>query len=100
MGGMQWGSAADSSRIYVSNNNFNNVVIDLAAMRAVPNTAGATAAPKSTQGGIAAAVDAWSGKLLWTFANPTMHCECVACKLYRLWTACSAVIHASFQRPG
>ncbi|WIA28036.1 hypothetical protein OEZ86_010622 [Tetradesmus obliquus] len=73
VGGMQWGSAADSQRIYVSNNNANGVSVDLTQMKAVPNTPGAAAPPASTKGGLAAAVDAFSGKLLWTFANPTMH---------------------------
>jgi hypothetical protein len=68
-------SAADSQRIYVSNNNNDAIAVDLTKMKAVPNKPGATAAPTTTKGGLTAAVDAYDGTLLWTFANPTMHCK-------------------------
>lgn len=75
VGGLQWGSAADSSRIYVTNNNYLNLAVDLTKMNAVPNQMGSNIVPTTTQGGLAAAVDAFDGTLAWTFANPTMHCK-------------------------
>uniref|UniRef100_A0A383VAH7 Pyrrolo-quinoline quinone repeat domain-containing protein n=1 Tax=Tetradesmus obliquus TaxID=3088 RepID=A0A383VAH7_TETOB len=73
VGGLQWGSAADTSRIYVANNNYLSVPINLSSMKAVPNKLGSNAIPATTQGGIAAAVDAYDGNIVWTFANPTPH---------------------------
>lgn len=73
IGGLQWGSASDGARIYVSNNNYNAVDFSLAGMRAVPNTPGATTAPARTNGGLAAALDAFDGRIVWTFANPLVH---------------------------
>jgi polyvinyl alcohol dehydrogenase (cytochrome) len=73
VGGLQWGSAADTSRIYVANNNYNSVAVDLTGMKAVSNKLGSNAIPTSTQGGLAAAVDAYDGNIVWTFANPTPH---------------------------
>eukprot|EP00882_Tetradesmus_deserticola_P022580 GHRQ01024505.1.p1 GENE.GHRQ01024505.1~~GHRQ01024505.1.p1 ORF type:complete len:423 (+),score=154.23 GHRQ01024505.1:137-1405(+) len=73
IGGLQWGSAADSQRVYVSNNNADSHTVDLTKMKAVPNVPGSTKPPTSTKGGLTAAVDAFTGELLWTFANPTMH---------------------------
>jgi hypothetical protein len=68
-------SAADARRVYVSNNNANGIAVDLTKMKAVPNVPGSKTPPTTTQGGLTAAVDAYDGTLLWTFANPTMHCE-------------------------
>lgn len=70
IGGLQWGSASDGQRVYVSNNNYNTVEWDLAGMKAVKNNPNATAAPTKTNGGMAVALDAFDGAILWTFANP------------------------------
>lgn len=74
VGGLQWGSAADNTRIYVSNNNYLSVNADLTKMKSVVNFPTTTnqLAPTSTDGGMAAAVDAYTGEILWTFANPTI----------------------------
>lgn len=66
---MQWGSASDNSRIYVSNHNSLFQDIDLTKMNSVPNTPGG-AAPTKTNGGIAAAVDAYTG------ATPAWRARC------------------------
>jgi hypothetical protein len=49
--------------------------IDLTKMKTVQNIQSSFNLPKpnSTAGGIAAAVDAYDGTLVWTFANPTLH---------------------------
>lgn len=75
VGGLQWGSAADGSRIYVANNNYHNATINLKSMKPVVNFRTNTnqAPPTSTNGGLAAAIDAYSGEIVWTFANPTLH---------------------------
>lgn len=75
VGGLQWGSAADNSRIYVSNNNFLNVTVNLTRMNSVVNFPTTTnqLPPTSTDGGLAAAVDAYTGEILWAFANPLLH---------------------------
>ena len=65
-----WGSAADDARAYVSNNNFFNAPLDLAALKAVPNIPGAVAPPLSATGGLVSALDLWQGDILWTFTNP------------------------------
>jgi polyvinyl alcohol dehydrogenase (cytochrome) len=75
VGGLQWGSAADNSRIYVANNNYLSVTADLTNLKSVVNFPTTTnqLPPTSTDGGLAAAVDAYTGEILWTFANPTLH---------------------------
>lgn len=65
-----WGSAADDARAYVSNNNFFNAPLDLAALKAVPNRPGAVAPPTTATGGLISALDLWNGTVLWTFTNP------------------------------
>lgn len=74
-GGMMWGSAADTARIYVSNTNSVSKPTDLTSLRPVVNWNATTnqQPPNSTDGGLAAAVDADDGTILWTFANPTIH---------------------------
>lgn len=42
----------------------------MAALNGVPSTPGATTPPTNPTGGLVAALDAWSGNILWTFANP------------------------------
>lgn len=64
-----WGSASDNQRVYVANNNFGHLPLDLAALKAVPNQPGATSPPASANGGLAAALDAWSGDLIWCVAG-------------------------------
>lgn len=72
IGGMMWGSASDNERVYVSNNNFWHAPLDQSALLGVPNTPGATIPPSpSPTGGLAAAMNAYDGTLLWSFANPT-----------------------------
>lgn len=61
VGGMQWGSASDNSRIYVANHNSLFENIDLTKLNAVPNTIGSTVAPNNTNGGIVAAIEAFTG---------------------------------------
>jgi polyvinyl alcohol dehydrogenase (cytochrome) len=75
VGGLQWGSAADNTRIYVANNNYLSVNTDLTVMKSVVNFPAVTnqRPPTATDGGLAAAIDAYTGELLWTFANPTLH---------------------------
>lgn len=75
VGGLQWGSAADNNRIYVANNNYLSINADLTTMKSVVNFPTTTnqRPPTSTDGGLAAAVDAYTGEILWTFANPTLH---------------------------
>jgi len=89
-GGMMWGSAADTARIYVSNSNSAFDTIDLTSLRPVVNWNATTnqQPPNSTDGGIAAAVDAYDGTILWTFANPTLH-----------WAQAKVQHHASSQGP-
>lgn len=74
VGGLQWGSAADNNRIYVANNNYLNVPADLTKIKSVVNFPTTTnqLPPTTTDGGLAAAVDAYTGEILWTFANPTL----------------------------
>ncbi|MCG5071958.1 PQQ-binding-like beta-propeller repeat protein [Paraburkholderia tagetis] len=60
LGGMLWGTAADGKRIYVSIGNLNHESI------AVNSPPGKT----TTKGGIWAAVDAATGKVLWRTADP------------------------------
>lgn len=75
VGGLQWGSAADNARIYVSNNNYLSISTDLTGMKSVVNFPTKTnqRPPASTNGGVAAAVNAYDGTIEWTFANPTPH---------------------------
>ena len=65
-----WGSASDNDRVYVSNNNFFHLPLDQSMLRGVPNTPGATAPPASANGGMVAALDALTGEIIWSFANP------------------------------
>jgi len=69
VGGIQWGSAADNNRIYVANNNYLNVPADLTSMKPVVNWIATTnqLPPTSTNGGMASAIDAYTGEILWTF---------------------------------
>lgn len=60
-GGMEFGSATDGQRLYVNNNNYERVNTTL--VKPVPGTA------KWTEGGFVAALDAYSGTILWSFAN-------------------------------
>jgi len=57
---MMWGSASDNERIYVNNNNFFHK----------PLSEWFPGANPPPTGGMAAALDPWSGAILWTFANP------------------------------
>lgn len=68
LGGMLWGTAADGKRIYVSIGNMNHESI------AVNGPQGMT----STTGGIWAAVDAATGKVLWRTADPQQTMDTVA----------------------
>jgi hypothetical protein len=53
------------------NNNFWHLPLDQAALKGVPNKPGATAAPTpSPNGGMAAGLNAYTGEILWSFANP------------------------------
>ena len=60
-GGMMWGSATDGRRIYVSIGNRNNVPITIASRNGAPQT---------TTGGLWAALDAATGKVLWRTPDP------------------------------
>ncbi|ALL70688.1 PQQ-like domain (plasmid) [Paraburkholderia caribensis MBA4] len=60
LGGMLWGTAADGKRIYVSIGNLNHESIS------VNSPPGKT----TTRGGVWAAVDAATGKVLWRTADP------------------------------
>ncbi|UKD13394.1 PQQ-binding-like beta-propeller repeat protein [Burkholderia aenigmatica] len=68
LGGMLWGTAADGKRIYVSIGNLNHESIDV----------NSPAGTKTTKGGIWAAVDAATGKLLWRTADPQQMMDTVA----------------------
>lgn len=68
LGGMLWGTAADGKRIYVSIGNLNKESI------AVDQPKGTT----TTKGGIWAAVDAATGKVLWRTADPQQMMDTVA----------------------
>ncbi len=60
-----WGSASDNARVYVSNNNFFNLALTQPDLRLVPNVKGATKAPVNPSGGLVAALDTWSGNIIW-----------------------------------
>jgi polyvinyl alcohol dehydrogenase (cytochrome) len=60
-GGMMWGTATDGRGIYVSIGNRNNVPVT------VTSTSGAQS---TTTGGLWAAIDAATGKILWRSADP------------------------------
>ncbi len=60
-GGMLWGSATDGSRIYVSIGNGEHVPVTLVAPSGTQPT---------TTGGLWAALDASTGKILWQTADP------------------------------
>jgi polyvinyl alcohol dehydrogenase (cytochrome) len=60
LGGMMWGTAADGKRIYVSIGNLNHESI----------TVNSPKGQTTTTGGIWAAVDAATGKVLWRTADP------------------------------
>lgn len=68
LGGMLWGTAADGKRIYVSIGNLKHESI------AVDSPKGKT----TTTGGIWAAVDAATGKVLWRTADPQQMMDTVA----------------------
>lgn len=68
LGGMLWGTAADGKRIYVSIGNLNHESIDV----------NSPAGTKTTKGGIWAAVDAATGKVLWRTADPQQMMDTVA----------------------
>jgi polyvinyl alcohol dehydrogenase (cytochrome) len=59
IGGAMWGSASDNKRVYVSINNFFHTPLG-----------DYTPASPTNSGGMIAALDAWDGTVLWTFANP------------------------------
>ncbi|RQR33893.1 MULTISPECIES: PQQ-binding-like beta-propeller repeat protein [unclassified Burkholderia] len=69
LGGMLWGTAADGKRIYVSIGNLDGKSIDVDNG---PN------GQKTTKGGIWAAVDAATGKVLWRTADPQGKMDTVA----------------------
>ena len=46
--------------------------LDLAVLKAVPNTVGAVAPPASANGGLVAALDAYTGDVQWAFTNPAL----------------------------
>ena len=60
-----WGSAADSQRVYVVNNNFFHKPLDLVDLKAVPNEPGATAPPASANGGHITALYSVDGSVVW-----------------------------------
>jgi polyvinyl alcohol dehydrogenase (cytochrome) len=60
-GGMMWGSATDGRRIYVSIGNGNHETVN------IPSTDGKT---KATTGGLWAALDPATGKILWRTPDP------------------------------
>lgn len=60
-GGMMWGSATDGRRIYVSIGNGNHVPVPLTS---------ASGEKSTTNGGLWAAIDAATGKILWQTADP------------------------------
>lgn len=68
-----WGSAADTSRVYVANNNAMADNVNLTTMNSVVNFNASTnqLPPTTTNGALVSALDAWDGTILWTFANPT-----------------------------
>ena len=68
LGGMLWGTAADGKRIYVSIGNLNHESIP------VNSPPGKT----TTKGGVWAAVDAATGKVLWRTADPQDMMDTVA----------------------
>ena len=70
VGGLQWGSAADDTRIYVANNNYLQLTLNVSSPDwHVANAAVSTAA----NGGLAMALDSWNGSIVWTFINPNPH---------------------------
>jgi len=70
VGGLQWGSAADDTRIYVANNNYLQLTLNVSSPDwHVANPAVSTAA----NGGLAMALDSWNGSIVWTFINPNPH---------------------------
>lgn len=58
-----------------ANNNYLSVTADLTKMKSVVNFPTTTnqLPPTSTDGGLAAAIDAYTGEILWSFANPLPH---------------------------
>jgi hypothetical protein len=70
---LQWGSAADNARIYVNNNNYYNLELNLTADMKPVKLPGQLTAPTKTNGSIAVALNAWDGSFVWTFANPLQH---------------------------
>lgn len=68
LGGVLWGTAADGKRIYVSIGNLNKESIPV----------NAAAGQTTTTGGIWAAVDAATGKVLWRTADPQQAMDTVA----------------------
>lgn len=60
-GGMMWGSATDGQRIYVSIGNGDHVPVTLTS---------ATGEKSTTTGGLWAAIDAATGKIVWQTADP------------------------------
>lgn len=70
VGGLQWGSAADETRIYVSNNNYLQLPLDTAALKAVAVNG---VVPATANGGLAMAIDSWTGAIVCSFVNPTPH---------------------------
>ncbi|HEX7932716.1 MAG TPA: PQQ-binding-like beta-propeller repeat protein [Paraburkholderia sp.] len=68
LGGMLWGTAADGKRIYVSIGNLNHETI----------TVDMPEGKSTTKGGIWAAVDAATGKVLWRTADPQEAMDTVA----------------------
>lgn len=68
LGGMMWGTAADGKRIYASIGNLNHESI----------TVNSPKGQTTTTGGIWAAVDAATGKVLWRTADPQQMMDTVA----------------------
>lgn len=68
LGGMLWGTAADGKRVYVSIGNLNHesIAVDMPKDKS------------TTKGGIWAAVDAATGKVLWRTADPQDAMDTVA----------------------
>jgi polyvinyl alcohol dehydrogenase (cytochrome) len=60
--------------VFVNNNNFGHVTLNLATteayLKAVPNEARATEPPTTADGGLCVALDAWDGAIKWSFTNP------------------------------
>jgi polyvinyl alcohol dehydrogenase (cytochrome) len=61
LGGMEWSTATDGNRIYLSDTNFGRIPTTITS---------ATGQKSTTDGGFFAALDAATGKVLWQTADP------------------------------